>query len=154
MLRNNGINIRAIAQGSSERNISIVISDKDIKKAVNVLHEEFFESEIKQVHLYICGTGNVGSKLIQQIFEQNKYLRENLLINLRIIGLSNSRRMIFSDKGISETEYDHWIEDSQESSVEKFSQEIIARNLRNSVFVDITASSEVVKVYEDLLKEV
>ncbi|MCS3531585.1 aspartokinase/homoserine dehydrogenase 1 [Chryseobacterium sp. JUb7] len=151
-LGNNGINIRAIAQGSSERNISIVISDKDIKKAVNVLHEEFFESEIKQVHLYICGTGNVGSKLIQQIFEQNKYLRENLLINLRIIGLSNSRRMIFSDKGISETEYDHWIEDSQESSVEKFSQEIIARNLRNSVFVDITASSEVVKAYEDLLK--
>ena len=152
-LGNNGINIRAIAQGSSERNISIVISDKDIKKAVNVLHEEFFESEIKQVHLYICGTGNVGSKLIRQIFDQNKYLNEHLLINLRIAGLSNSRRMIFSDRGISETEYDQWTENSQESSVEKFAEEIITRNLRNSVFVDITASPEVVKIYENLLKK-
>uniref|UniRef100_UPI0028AA8240 aspartate kinase n=1 Tax=Chryseobacterium taichungense TaxID=295069 RepID=UPI0028AA8240 len=81
-LGNNGINIRAIAQGSSEKNISIVISENDIKKAVNVLHEEFFESEIKQVHLYICGTGNVGKKLIQQIYNQNEYLKENLSVNL------------------------------------------------------------------------
>nr|WP_314495040.1 bifunctional aspartate kinase/homoserine dehydrogenase I [uncultured Chryseobacterium sp.] len=151
-LGNNGINIRAIAQGSSERNISIVISDQDIRKAVNVIHEEFFESEIKQIHLYICGTGNVGSKLIQQIFEQNEYLRENLLLNVRIAGLSNSRKMIFSDRGISETEYDHWTENSRESSITEFCQEIITRNLRNSVFVDVTASSEVVKVYEELLK--
>ncbi len=151
-LGNNGINIRAIAQGSSERNISIVISDQDIRKAVNVLHEEFFESEIRQMHLYICGTGNVGSKLIQQIFEQNDYLKENLLLNVRIAGLANSRKMKFSDKGISETEYDHWIENSQDSSVGQFCQELISRNLRNSVFVDVTASSEVVKMYEELLK--
>jgi aspartokinase/homoserine dehydrogenase 1 len=57
-LGNNGVNVRAIAQGSSEKNISVVISEKDVKKAVNVLHEEFFESEIKQVHLYICGVGS------------------------------------------------------------------------------------------------
>ncbi|AZA77892.1 bifunctional aspartate kinase/homoserine dehydrogenase I [Chryseobacterium sp. G0186] len=151
-LGNNGINIRAIAQGSSERNISVVISEKDTKKAVNILHEEFFESEIKQIHLYICGTGNVGSKLIQQIYEQNQYLRENFLINIRIAGLSNSRRMIFSNQGISEEEYSNWHESAVESSPQDFAKEIISRNLRNSVFVDITASPEIPEVYERLLK--
>ncbi|MBB6372011.1 bifunctional aspartate kinase/homoserine dehydrogenase I [Chryseobacterium shigense] len=152
-LGNNGINIRAIAQGSSERNISIVISEKDIKKAVNVLHEEFFESEIKQVHLYLCGIGNVGSKLVEQIFEQNEYLRENNLINLRIAGLSNSRKMYFSDQGISESEYSSWNEKGVEASIHGFAEEIISRNLRNSVFIDVTASSSVPEVYEKLLKK-
>lgn len=152
-LGNNGINIRAIAQGSSEKNISIVILEKDIKKAVNVLHEEFFESEIKQIHLYICGTGNVGKKLIQQIYDQNKYLKENLLINLRIAGLSNSRKMIFADKGIQENDLNDLNQHGEESSVEKFAQEIISRNLRNSVFIDVTASSEVPNIYEKLLKK-
>lgn len=152
-LGNNGINIRAIAQGSSEKNISIVISDKDIKKAVNVLHEEFFESEIKQVHLYICGTGNVGMKLIQQIYDQNEYLKENLLINLRIAGISNSRKMIFSEKGISENEFNDWNQNGEEASAEKFAQEIISRNLRNSLFVDVTANSDIPTIYEKLLKK-
>ena len=152
-LGNNGINIRAIAQGSSERNISIVISEKDSKKAVNVLHEEFFESEIKQIHLYICGTGNVGSKLIQQIYEQNSYLKENFLINLRIAGISNSRNMIFSDQGISYENYLNWDIESKKASVREFAEEIIQRNLRNSVFVDVTASPEVPEIYESLLKK-
>ncbi|WP_347218120.1 bifunctional aspartate kinase/homoserine dehydrogenase I [Chryseobacterium sp.] len=151
-LGNNGINIRTIAQGSSERNISVVIAEKDAKKAVNVLHEEFFESEIKQVHLYICGTGNVGTKLIRQIYDQNPYLREHHFINLRIAGLSNSRKMIFADKGISAEEYSNWNESGIEASAQKFSEEIISRNLRNSVFVDITASSDIPEVYEQLLK--
>lgn len=151
-LGNNGINIRTIAQGSSERNISVVIAEKDAKKAVNVLHEEFFESEIKQIHLYLCGTGNVGTKLIQQIFNQNQYLKENHFINLRIAGLSNSRKMIFAEKGISKEEYINWNESGIEASAQRFAEEIISRNLRNSVFVDITASSEVPEVYESLLK--
>lgn len=151
-LGNNGVNIRAIAQGSSERNISIVISEKDSKKAVNVLHEEFFESEIKQIHLYICGAGNVGSKLIQQIYNQNDYLKENFLINLRIAGISNSRHMIFSDQGIAQEDYLHWNQQGEKASASKFADEIIRRNLRNSVFVDVTASPDVPEVYESLLK--
>ncbi|THV57160.1 bifunctional aspartate kinase/homoserine dehydrogenase I [Chryseobacterium candidae] len=151
-LGNNGINIRAIAQGSSERNISIVISEKDSKKAVNVLHEEFFESEIKQIHLYICGTGNVGSKLIQQIYNQNDYLKENFLINLRIAGISNSRHMMFSDQGIPQENYLNWNQLGEKASAREFADEIIRRNLRNSVFIDVTASSDVPEVYESLLK--
>ncbi|CAA7195015.1 bifunctional aspartate kinase/homoserine dehydrogenase I [Chryseobacterium potabilaquae] len=151
-LGNNGINIRAIAQGSSEKNISIVISEKDIKKAVNVLHEEFFESEIKQVHLYLCGTGNVGNKLIQQIYDQNEYLKDHLLINLRIAGVSNSRKMNFADNGIQKSEYNEWLENGEAASVQKFAAEIISKNLRNSIFIDVTASPQVPEVYEMLLK--
>src|SRR5690606_10529979 len=75
-LGRNGVNVRAIAQGSSERNISAVISMKDVKKAVNVLHEEFFETTYKQINLFISGAGNVGSKLLAQIKEQQNYLKE------------------------------------------------------------------------------
>ncbi|MFP3598012.1 bifunctional aspartate kinase/homoserine dehydrogenase I [Chryseobacterium sp. SIMBA_029] len=152
-LGNNGINIRAIAQGSSEKNISIVISEKDIKKAVNVLHEEFFESEIKQVHLYLCGIGNVGHKLIQQIYEQNEYLKEHMLINLRIAGLSNSRNMCFPEPGISKDECLRHLKNGEKASIGKFAEEIISRNLRNSVFVDVTASAEIPKIYDSLLKK-
>ncbi|MBK1897915.1 bifunctional aspartate kinase/homoserine dehydrogenase I [Chryseobacterium paridis] len=152
-LGNNGINIRAIAQGSSEKNISIVISENDTKKAVNILHEEFFESEVKQIHLYICGTGNVGTKLIQQVYAQNKYLKEHLSMNLRIVGLSNSRKMVLSNQGISENEYADLLENGEIASAHKFSNEIRTRNLRNSVFVDLTANAEVPEIYEDLLKK-
>ena len=152
-LGNNGVNVRAIAQGSSEKNISVVISDKDVKKAVNVLHEEFFESEIKQVHLYICGVGNVGSKLIQQIYSQNKYLNENLLMNLRVAGLTNSTKMVFNDQGIQEEEFKDALHNGEPSTPHKFAEEIINRNLRNSVFVDVTANAKVVDIYEDLLKK-
>ena len=152
-LGNNGVNVRAIAQGSSEKNISVVISEKDVKKAVNVLHEEFFESEIKQVHLYICGVGNVGSKLIQQIYSQNKYLNENLLMNLRVAGLTNSTKMVFNDQGIQEEEFKDALHNGEPSTPHKFAEEIINRNLRNSVFVDVTANAKVVDIYEDLLKK-
>ena len=75
-LGRNGVNVRAIAQGSSERNISAVIAITDVKKAINVLHEEFFESSYKQLNLFIVGTGNVGSKLLSQLHQQKKYLQQ------------------------------------------------------------------------------
>ena len=152
-LGNNGVNVRAIAQGSSEKNISVVISENDVKKAVNVLHEEFFESEVKQVHLYICGVGNVGSKLMQQIYSQNQYLKENLLMNLRVAGITNSTKMVFNDEGIAEENYKALLQNGESSTPHKFAEEIAKRNLRNSVFVDVTANGKVVEIYEDLLRK-
>jgi aspartokinase/homoserine dehydrogenase 1 len=72
-LGRNGVNVRAIAQGSSERNISAVISTTDVKKAINVLHEEFFENTYKQVNLFLTGVGNVGSKLLAQLQQQQHF---------------------------------------------------------------------------------
>ncbi|MFN9950412.1 MAG: aspartate kinase [Bacteroidota bacterium] len=87
VLGRNGINVRAIAQGSSERNISAVLQDKDVKKAINVLHEAFFETTYKQLNVFIAGTGNVGSKLIGQLHQQFTYVQEHLLIQIRVTGL-------------------------------------------------------------------
>ena len=64
-LGKNNVNVRAIAQGASEKNISVVIADNDVKKALNVLHEQFFESKTKQLNVFITGVGNVGERLVE-----------------------------------------------------------------------------------------
>ncbi len=96
----NGVNIRAIAQGSSEKNISTVIATQNVRKAINVLHEEFFETTFKQVNLFISGTGNVGSKLLGQINQQALFLQQRMNLQLKIVGLSNSRKMLIEEEGI------------------------------------------------------
>jgi aspartokinase/homoserine dehydrogenase 1 len=100
-LGKNNVNIRAIAQGASERNISVVINERDVKKALNTLHERFFEDNTKQLNLFVMGVGNVGEKFMDQIHQQKKFLKENLKINLRVIGISNSRKMLFDEEGIA-----------------------------------------------------
>lgn len=75
-LGRNNVNVRAIAQGASERNISAVINSKDVIKALNALHEVFFETVTKQLNLFVVGTGNVGSKFIEQISNQQEFLKQ------------------------------------------------------------------------------
>jgi aspartokinase/homoserine dehydrogenase 1 len=96
----NGVNVRAIAQGSSERNISAVIAATDVKKAINVLHEDFFETTYKQINLFVAGTGNVGSKLLAQLKQQQQYLQQNMRLQVRIVVWPIVRKMVFSDEGI------------------------------------------------------
>ncbi|MEP6677587.1 MAG: aspartate kinase, partial [Ferruginibacter sp.] len=93
-LGRNGVNIRAIAQGSSERNISTVIDNADVKKAINVLHETFFETSYRQLNLFIIGAGNVGGKLLSQLQQQQEWLQKKLHLQLRVVGLANSRTML------------------------------------------------------------
>ena len=100
VLGRNGINVRAIAQGSSERNISAVIATKDVKKAVNVLHEEFFEATYKQLNLFITGTGNVEQTADTAIAQQQEYLLEHLRLQVRVAGIANSRKMLVNEEGI------------------------------------------------------
>lgn len=151
-LGRNGINIRAIAQGSTERNISAVISTEDVRKAVNVLHEEFFETTKKQINLYIAGTGNVGKKLLAQLKQQQSFLEEQLRLQVNIAGLSNSRKMLFNENGIDLNQWEEeLLNKGEEANLEKFVQSIIHKNLRNSVFVDVTASAVIAGVYASLL---
>lgn len=152
-LGKNNVNIRAIAQGASERNISAVIDKGDVKKALNTLHEEFFEEQIKQLNLYVMGTGNVGAKLLDQIEQQQRYLRKNLKLNLRVIGISNSRKMIFSEKGIPLKEWRNKLDEGQIASHKTFLETIKAKNYRNSIFVDNTASEVISLSYAACLKE-
>jgi aspartokinase/homoserine dehydrogenase 1 len=147
----NGINVRAIAQGSSEKNISAVISTKDVRKAINVLHEEFFETTYKQVNLFIVGTGNVGAKLIGQLKQQEKFLQEQMKLVVRVVGLSNSRKMLIDEEGIDLSKWKERLDKGSATDLQKMIDEIISRNLRNSVFVDITANDKVAAAYDQLL---
>lgn len=151
-LGRNGVNVRAIAQGSSERNISAVLSRKDVKKAVNVLHEEFFETTYKQLNLFVTGVGNVGSKLLAQIKQQQAYLQEHLRLNIKVIGIANSRKMLFVDEGIDLSNWKEQLEQGQRMNISEFVEELQSKNLRNSVFADVTANEGIAHAYESLLQ--
>ena len=149
----NCVNIRAIAQGSSEKNISAVIATKDVRKAINVLHEEFFETTYKQVNLFITGTGNVGAKLLGQLQQQLEVLQHKMHLQVRVVGLSNSRKMLIEEEGIDLKNWKEKLAGGEEARLQKFTEEIISRNLRNSIFVDITANDKVAAGYHQLLEK-
>jgi len=149
----NGVNIRAIAQGSSEKNISAVIATKDVRKSINVLHEEFFETTYKQVNLFIIGTGNVGAKLLGQMQQQLSFLQRQLRLQLRIAGLSNSRKMIFNEDGVNPGQWKEQLAEGYPADLQKIVDEIFSLTLRNCIFVDITALDKVASVYDRLLQK-
>ncbi|MBG9377425.1 bifunctional aspartate kinase/homoserine dehydrogenase I [Panacibacter sp. DH6] len=152
-LGKNGVNIRAIAQGSSERNISAVIAGNDVKKAVNVLHEAFFETTYKQLNIFIIGAGNVGSKLIDQVKQQQPFLLEQLNLQVRVTGISNSKKMLFAENG-NAIDLANWkasLDAADAMDLQAFVTTVIEKNLRNSVLVDVTANAGVAAVYGSLL---
>ncbi len=152
-LGKNNVNIRAIAQGASERNISVVINEKDVKKALNTLHERFFEDNTKQLNLFVMGVGNVGEKFIDQISQQKKFLKENLKINVRVIAISNSRKMVFDEEGMNLKDWKSLLEHGAIANVTEFILKVVALNLRNSIFVDITANYDIASIYDQFLKQ-
>ena len=148
----NNINIRAIAQGASERNISIIIDKKNVTKAINTLHESFFEAQVKELNLFVTGVGNVGSKLLEQIEKQTNYLIENLRLKIRVIAISNSKKMVLEEEGL---DLSNWKTKLQESKTnanrDSFFEYAKKLNLRNSIFVDNTASEVIAKEYAQYL---
>ncbi len=152
-LGKNNVNVRAIAQGASERNISAVISNNDIKKALTALHNRFFEKQIKTLNLFIVGVGNVGAILLNQINKQQDYLNENLLLNVKVVGISNSKKMIFDEEGIDLNSWNEQLKKGKKRSHTSFFDTVKEFNLSNSIFVDVTANEEVAKTYKDYLKE-
>ncbi len=151
-LGRNGVNVRAIAQGSSERNISAVIARKDVKKAINVLHEEFFETTYKQLHLFVVGVGNVGSKLLAQLQQQQAYLQEHLRLQIKVVGIANSRKMYFNDEGIDLQTWKDKIQQGEPMYIEHFVENIQSKNFRNAVFADVTANEQIAHSYSSLLQ--
>lgn len=151
-LGKNGINAIAIAQGSSELNISVVINKEDEAKALNALHASFFLSDTKELNLFMIGVGLIGSTLIKQIKEQAAYLKEKQSLEIKIIGLSNSKKMLFNPEGI---DLDNWkdnlIGSKEKTSFAGFIKKMKALNLANTIFIDNTANKEIDKYYEGIL---
>lgn len=153
LLGSNGINVRAIAQGATERNISIVVNEADAKKTLNVLHEGFFLSDAKHLHLFMMGPGKVGKELLEQIASQAAVLKKENSIDIKLIGIANSTKMLFNEKGMN---IGNWQKEINEKGIKlnasEFIQQVKKLNLQNSVLVDCTASEEIAAVYQDALK--
>ena len=152
-LGRNNVNVRAIAQGSSEKNISAVINKSNAKKALNTLHEQFFEEKTKQLNLFVTGVGNVGERFLAQIQQQREFLKENLKLNIKVIGIANSRKMFFDNDGIDLESWKKSLENGEPTTLKSFHEKVIASNHINSVFIDNTANQEVSEVYKTYLRE-
>ncbi|MEM6831233.1 MAG: aspartate kinase, partial [Bacteroidota bacterium] len=150
-LGKNGISIQAIAQGSSERNISAVIPRKDLKKALNTLHESFFLSERKRVNLFIIGVGNVGGTFLEQVKAQTDYLISQFGMRISIAGIANSKKMLLDEQGVDLENWQTDLSAGQPFQPGIFINQMKAMNLRNSIFIDITASHEIPALYKDAL---
>ena len=152
-LGRNGVNVRAIAQGSSEYNISVIISGHDLAKALNAVHDAFFIELTKTLHAFCLGTGNIGQTLFKQLNAHSDYLQEKNGIQVKIAGISNTRKMIFNSDGIS---LDTWKEELGKSihpaDLKAFVAKMKSMNLPNCVFIDNTASPQPVEVYEEVFK--
>ncbi len=144
----NGINVIAIAQGSSELNVSVVISNHSLRKAMNVIHEGFFLSHYRELHLFLVGVGTVGSRLLNQIRNQQDKLLSDHHLKVNLIGLSNSKKMIIDHNGIDIESYADLLSEGQPSDLQLFTNRIAELNLRNSVFIDCTAAAEVAESYK------
>jgi aspartokinase/homoserine dehydrogenase 1 len=149
-LGKNGVNIIAIAQGSSEKNISAVVASKDKSKALKTLHESFFIKDTKALHVFVLGSGGVGSKLLEIIEKQRKTLLQKKLIDLRVMGVANSKKMMVEENGIK-----NWrkalSQATEKTDIKLFFEKIKQLNLPNSVLVDATASDEPLSIYEGAL---
>ncbi|WP_233901058.1 bifunctional aspartate kinase/homoserine dehydrogenase I [Tenacibaculum piscium] len=151
-LGRNNVNIRAIAQGASQKNISAVIDSKDAKKGLNTLHEQFFEEKLKQLNLFVTGVGNVGERFLAQIHQQKKYLKEHLKMKVRVIGIANSKKMTFDTNGIDLNNWKDALNNGEPATLDDFFNKTKDYNLRNAVFVDNTANQQVSEIYEQYLR--
>lgn len=149
----NGINIIAIAQGSSELNLSVVINEVDLYKAVNALHESFFLSDVRTLNLFVTGLGLIGGTLLKQIHKQSAYLLKERLLRINIVALANSKKMLIDPEGISLSNWkDKLDSNGMKMKMEDFVKKMQELNLPNSVFVDNTSSKDVTVHYENILK--
>ena len=152
-LGNNGINVMAIAQGSSELNISIAIKRKDEQKALNLVHDAFFLSANKRLNLYLVGVGLIGGTLLKQIHEQKEKLLLSKHLDIRVNGIANSRKFISDENGINLKNWSKLLADSPtEMTLDTFVNEVKEHNLANSIFIDCTANHAIKKHYPDILR--
>ncbi len=153
-LGKNGINVVAIAQGSSEINLSVVIGKGDLTKALNVIHESFFLSDVKTINVFVVGVGLIGSALLKQLQKQGAYLLKEKNFKINVVGLANSKKMLINENGVALASWKEKLEEQGEkANLKEFVKRMVALNLRNSIFVDNTSNKDVVSFYHTVLDE-
>jgi aspartokinase/homoserine dehydrogenase 1 len=149
----NGINIRAIAQGASELNISWVVKTSDLRKTLNVVHEGFFLTTYKELNLFLMGIGTVGGNFIEQLSQQQEMLFSQKRLKLKLVGVANSKRMVFNRDGVDLLNYKEQLRNSDKiSDFGAFINKMTEMNMFNSVFIDCTANEELAKHYLSILE--
>ncbi|SOE23031.1 aspartate kinase [Spirosomataceae bacterium TFI 002] len=153
VLGQNGVNVIAVAQGSSELNISVVIEKKNISKALNAIHERFFNVDGVTLNLFMVGpTGLIGKTLLRQIHQQKAYLKKNKNLNLKLIGLSNTRQMLIDAEGIDISKWKEELKErGEKTNLAEFVGDIQTLNLPYSIFIDNTADKNMVQFYYPLM---
>lgn len=151
-LGRNGINVMAIAQGSSERNISAVVMQADIAKALNALHEAFFLSDRKVLNIFLVGTGLIGNALITMMNVQFEKLAKENLLEVNVVAVANSRKMLFGEEGLPlESCIDDMKADGEPMDMQVFVDRMNSLNKTNSILVDCTSSESVTDFYGAVL---
>lgn len=154
-LGKNGINVYTVAQGASELNTSIVIDKDQLKKALNVLHDSLFLSKLKTLNIFMVGPGLVGGTLLDLINRRLDYLKEELQIRFKLVGLANSKKMIFDSEGLEIGNWRELLADAgQRMNTKKYVKIMKEMNLANTIFVDCTAIDLMVPHYKDILDSV
>ncbi len=142
-----GVNVRAIAQGASERNISVVIDAKQATRALRAIHARYYLSR-HTISIGIIGPGTVGHVLLDQLASQQARLREQFQLDLRVRGIMTSKRMLLSDPGI---DLEHWrtaFEGATDpADLARFVEHVHADHLPHAVLIDCTASEDVAQHY-------
>ncbi|GHV19748.1 bifunctional aspartate kinase/homoserine dehydrogenase I [Spirochaetia bacterium] len=150
-LGRNGVNVVAIAQGSSEINISTVVAKSDVAKALNSIHEAFFLSGERSVNLFLVGCGLIGGTLVEQIAGQKETLEDRYKIRINLCAIANSRTMLFNSDGIDSANVKELLKSGEPFVLDDFITRMKASNLPNSCFCDCTASENVALAYETIL---
>ena len=143
------VNVRAIAQGSSERNISAVIKGSDSTRALRALHAGFFLSN-QALSIGILGPGLIGSTLIEQMSRESERLKSEFGVDLRVRGIANSRSMLIDDQGISLATWKERFEAEQVPlDIEVFTDHVNAEYFPHAVLIDCSTSSALPQRYVD-----
>ena len=147
-----GINVRAIAQGSSEKNISIVVQEDNSDEAMRLIHKEFFGDSIKRINLFIAGYGNVAKELISIINYGRNALNPVDKTEIAIVGVCNSKNMIFDKLGFEPMAINRLLERGKGSDIYRFCEQGQDMGLSNSIFVDCTADRIVASSYSEFFQ--
>ena len=146
-----GVNIRAIAQGSSERNISVVVSDGDSRRALRAAHSGLYLSP-QSISVGIIGTGTVGGVLLEQLASRVAAIRDELGVDLRVRGIATSRRMALDDRRIDLAHWRDRLEDAPAFAIDRFLDHVQTDALPHTVIVDCTADEAMGHRYVEWLR--
>jgi bifunctional aspartokinase / homoserine dehydrogenase 1 len=148
-----GVNVRAIAQGASERNISVVVDGRQATRALRATHSSFYLSP-NTLSIGVIGPGTVGRVLLDQLATQQSRLAREFKLDLRVRGILSSRRMLLSERGVDlanwKAEYE---QGARESSLERFVEHVHVDYLPHRVIIDCSADEKVARHYRDWLAQ-